>query len=74
MARQQDRPFTRTELKILVFNKVKNGMDYKKAVAEVQKQVEFCRKTHEKVKKKEKSLKNKAKRMENKPLLLKLPK
>ena len=34
------KPFTRTEMKILIFNKVKNGMSYEKACKELEKEID----------------------------------
>jgi ribosomal protein L22 len=33
------KPFSRTEMKILIYNKVKNGMSYEKAKKEVSKEI-----------------------------------
>jgi len=38
----KNRPFTRTEMKILVYNKVKSGMSYNEAIKQVAKDVEQC--------------------------------
>lgn len=48
MVNQQDKPFTKTEMKIMVFNKVKQGMSYKQAVNEVRKILKICNKNHKK--------------------------
>jgi len=52
MARKLIKPFTRTEMKILVYNKVKGGMSYEKACEEVKKQIEQVKENHKKSKKK----------------------
>ena len=45
------KPFTRTEMKILVYNKMKNGMSYDRAKKEVETEVEQCIVNKEMVKK-----------------------
>jgi len=47
------KPFTRTEMKILIYNKTKRGMDYNKAKKEVEMEIEQCMENSEKVKKDE---------------------
>jgi hypothetical protein len=42
MAREKIKPFSRTEMKILIFNKVKKGMSYEDAKKEVEKEVNLC--------------------------------
>lgn len=46
MVRKQVKPFSKTELKILVFNKMKQGMSYQKAVEQVREHVKLCMKNH----------------------------
>jgi len=42
MARTRTKPFSRTEMKILVYNKMKHGLGYYEALEEVKKDVEQC--------------------------------
>ena len=43
------KPFSKIELKMLVFNKMKRkGMSYEQAIEEVKKDIEECRKNHKK--------------------------
>jgi hypothetical protein len=48
MSKPINRPFSRTELKILVYNKIKEGKSYNQAVEEVKKEVELCKDSHNK--------------------------
>ena len=41
------RPFARSELKILVYNKVKRGMSYADAVEQTRKEIETCKINHQ---------------------------
>lgn len=52
MAREQHKPFTRTELKILVFNRMKKGYSYDQAVEYVKKTVDVCIANGKKIKEK----------------------
>ena len=42
----KSKPFTRTELKILIFNKIKLGLSYKEAYAEVSEDIKQLNKTN----------------------------
>lgn len=55
MARQQVKPLSKTECKILVFNKVKRGMNYDDAVREVKEQIAILNDNHKKENKEEKN-------------------
>ena len=55
MAQEQHKPFTQTELKILVFNKVKKGYSYKQAIELVEKEIDMCLKNHKEYKDQESS-------------------
>lgn len=48
------KPLTKTEMKILIFKKVKEGMGYEEAKKQLQEEINRCIKNHEKVKKPEK--------------------
>lgn len=52
MAREQHKPFTRTELKILVFNRMKKGYSYDNAIKYVQKEINEVIKNGKKIKEK----------------------
>ena len=39
MEKKPYKPFTKTEMKILVYNKVKRGMDYNSAVKQLQEEI-----------------------------------
>jgi hypothetical protein len=54
MANQQHKPFSRTELKILVYNRIKRGMSYENAVKDVHNQIQTCNENHKKHEAKEK--------------------
>jgi len=42
----KNKPFSRTEMKILVYNKMKrDGMSYEEAVEQVKRDIEQCQKT-----------------------------
>ena len=43
--------FSKTELKILVYNKVKSGKSYEQACKEVEKAIDQCKKNNKKAKK-----------------------
>ena len=47
MIKEQHKPFTRTELKILVYNRMKqHGMSYDDAINFVRKEIDTCNKSH----------------------------
>jgi len=50
MAKELNKPFSRTELKILVFNRMKKGYSYEDAVKYVKETVDECIKNNKKVK------------------------
>lgn len=52
------RQFTRDELKILTYKKVKSGLSYPEAVAEVKKEISKCKEVHKNEVKKSKKSKN----------------
>lgn len=53
MAKELHKPFTRTELKILVFNRMKRGYSYDQAVEYVKNTVDVCIANGKKSKEKE---------------------
>ena len=50
-SKKQNKPFSKTELKILVYNKMKNGLSYEEAKKEVEREILSCQENHEKFKK-----------------------
>jgi len=48
---KKSKPFSKTELKILVYNKMKNGLSYEEARKEVEREILSCQENHEKFKK-----------------------
>ena len=46
MTKKQRKPFTRTEMKILVFNKVREGFTHEQAKKEIAKMVELVNENH----------------------------
>ncbi len=54
MARKLLKPFSRTEMRILIYNKVKKGLSYEEAKREVQKEIEHLLKNNKKMREKEK--------------------
>lgn len=42
MAREVNKPFTRTEMKILVYNKINEGYTYEEAKRIVKEEIDFC--------------------------------
>jgi len=53
-----NKPFSRTEMKIMIYNKMQRGMSYDEAKKEVAVAIEQVRDNHEKVKKQEKEQEN----------------
>ena len=46
MAREAVKPFSKTELKILVYNRIKRGVPYELAVEQVKAEIAQVQKTH----------------------------
>ena len=68
MAKGDKLPFSKTELKILVYNKVKRGIPYEQAVEQVKEEIAQVQKTHyeaDKGKKGDKNFKDEFNRLKN---------
>ena len=49
--KKQNKPFSKTELRILVYNKMKRGLSYEEARKEVEREILSCQENHENFKK-----------------------
>lgn len=61
----RNRPFSRTEMKILIFNKVKRGMSYDQACKEVEKEISELIENSRKPKKEKPSFKEEFNKLRN---------
>ena len=59
------KPFTQTEMKILVYNKVKRGMNYDQAYKELEKEIKQCIKNSKTEKKKDPNFKEEFEKLRN---------
>ena len=59
------KPFSKTEMKILIFNKVKRGMSYDQACAELKKEISQCIENSKTEKKEKPSFKDEFDKLRN---------